>query len=101
MKCPCSSAKGMGSINEVRDVAILLGLMLKYVCDYCDFRIFSSPKTDKCHLSIDILEGSILDNMKKVIEIAENSLGGGTDFPFDYLDDLIEKKTENWSISYY
>jgi len=93
MQTPCSSAKGLGSINSVHEIAILLGLMLKYVCDSCDLQIFSSPGKDsnsKCHLSVNVAEGTILENMKKVIE-ETNKLGGGTDFPFDYLDDLIEK----------
>jgi len=93
MRTPCSSAKGLGSINSVHEIAILLGLMLKYVCDSCDLQIFSSPGTEsnmKCHLSVKVADGSILENMKKVIE-ETTKLGGGTDFPFDYLDDLIER----------
>jgi len=92
MKCPCSSRGNMGSLQSVLDIGILLGLMLQDVCDQCDFRIFSSPITGtRCDLQIPLKSNSILNNIKRVNEYI-SKLGGGTDFPYDYLQDLIDKK---------
>lgn len=94
MKCPCSTAK-LPSLQQVYEVAILLGLMLQDVCEECDFRIFSSPSSSsngKCHLGIKLIPNTILANVKRVTDEAA-TLGGGTDFPFDYLEGLIKNKT--------
>jgi len=96
MKCKCSSKGNMGSIQEVREIAILLGLMLQDVCEECDFRIFSSPGNNskgRCDLKVELDPNTILNNIKRVEKEAEK-LGGGTDFPFAYLDELIAKKVK-------
>ena len=94
MKNACKTAKGLGAVNKLQEVGILLGLMCKYMCEECDFRIFSSPaSSSKCHLKIDLQEGTILDNMHVVLEKASSGeLGGDNQFPFDYFEELIEQK---------
>jgi len=92
MKCPCSTRGNMGSLQQVKDVAILLGLMCQDVCEECDFRIFSSPGINKtCDISVPLEPNTILENIKRVNRESEK-LGGGTDFPYDYLQNLIAKK---------
>jgi len=43
MGCPISGGTGLGSVRFCMDIGILLGLMLRYVAEECEFRIFSSP----------------------------------------------------------
>jgi len=95
MKCPCSSRGNLGSLQEVMDVAILLGLMIQDVCEDCNFRVFSSPKEAKgrCDIEVPLEQNTILNNIKRVHKYAEQ-LGGGTDFPYDYLEDLIYRKVK-------
>jgi len=82
----------MGSIQQVMDIAILLGLMLNDICEECDYRIFSSPGSQKTnHLPIKLKENTILENIKLVHKECSR-LGGGTDFPFEYLESLMDKK---------
>ena len=88
MRTPVSGGSGLGSINDCMQVGILMGLMLNFVCESSQFRIFSSPKpgrTEKCHLPVEIQGDNILQNMDIVLEEV-CKLGGGTDFPFDYLE---------------
>jgi telomerase protein component 1 len=96
MSCPCSTKGNMGSIQTVKDIAILLGLMCQDVCEECDFRIFSSPganSKNRCDWEVKLEPNTILNNIQKVNDAAAN-LGGGTDFPYDYLEELIEKKVK-------
>jgi telomerase protein component 1 len=92
----CGSARGLGSsVRSIQDVGYLLGLMCKYVCEECDFRIFSSPSPNNpstSHVAVDLVEGSILDNMKAVAEKSKYLGEDGDQFPFDYLEDLISSK---------
>lgn len=94
MKSPCSTRGNMGtSIQTVKDVAILLGLMLQHCCDESDFRIFSSPgptTRDRCDLEIPLEPNTILNNVKRILDASE-LLGGGTDFPYDAIELLIKK----------
>jgi hypothetical protein len=75
------------------EVAVMLSLMLKFVCESCELRVFSSPPTDgaKCHMAVELEGDNILDNMKRVLAL-ENVLGGCTDFPYDYIEELISTK---------
>jgi len=94
MKCPCSTKGNMGSLQEVIDIAILLGLMIQDVCAECNFRVFSSPGNDskgRCDIEVPLEQNTILNNIKRIHSYAEK-LGGGTDFPYDYLEDLIYRK---------
>jgi len=94
-------ARGMGgAIKQVAQLGYLLGLMCKYVCEECDFRIWSSPSNKKpnvCHLGVELQEGTILANMAKVAEQATQLGEAAHPFPVDYLQDLIstKKKIDN------
>ena len=68
--------------------------MLRFVCEDADFKIFSSPKPPRsmeCYRSIEIEGDNILDNLDEALEEV-CKLGGGTDFPFDYLEKIIKEK---------
>jgi len=99
MRQECKTARGMGAIKKTDEVGILLGLMCKYMCEECDFLIFSSPGSEpKCYLPVDLLPGTILDNMKVVQDLAgSGSLGQEQHFPFEYIETLIcqRKKIDN------
>jgi len=90
---PCKTAKGMGSVRTIHEIGILLGLMCKYMCEDCDFRIFSSAPTAgaKCHLKVELKDGTILDNMHTVLD-SVSQLGTAVEFPFDYMEDLIRER---------
>lgn len=88
-------AKGMGgSVRSIQEVGYLLGLMCKYVCEDCDFRVWSSPSASSTtgHLPVQLIEGSILDNMSVVAEVAEKLGDKPGEFPFDYLEEMIRDK---------
>ncbi len=91
----CKSANGMGSVRTTMDVAVLLGLMCKFMCEESDFRICAAPgRHSACHLPVDLIPGTILDNMKVVTELARSGQlsTASFDFPFDYLEELIREK---------
>lgn len=88
-------ARGMGtSVRSIQEVGYLLGLMCKYVCEDCDFRVWSSPSgtVTTSHLPVQLIEGSILDNMSVVAEVASKLGEKPGDFPFDYLEEMIRDK---------
>jgi len=88
-------AKGMGSsVRSVQEIGYLLGLMCKYVCEDCDFRVWSSPGANSphCHLPVTLKEGSILDNMAAVAEVAALLGEAPGEFPFAYLESMILHK---------
>jgi len=94
MRTPISGGSGLGSVRDCMQIGILLGLMLRSVCKNVDFKVFSSKKpgkTNKCWLNVDVQDGSILDQMESVLELA-SKLGGGTDFPYDYVDKITRDR---------
>lgn len=96
MKNPCSTRGNMGSIQTVLEIGVLLGLMCQDSCEECDYRIFSSPGTKtggRCDIQVPLEPNTILNNVKRVLSYAEQ-LGGGTDFPYDYLENLLVQKTK-------
>jgi telomerase protein component 1 len=92
------SGRSIGRVKSLVEVGVLLGLMCKYMCEECDFRIFSSAKRGNSvsHESVELRDGTILDNMAVVMNSMEN-LGTDFVFPFAYLEDLIlqNKKIDN------
>ena len=94
METPISGGEGLGSIRTCREIGVLMGLMLKYVCESSKVCAFSSPRglDGKCWVEVEVNSDSILDNMKTVME-KSSILGGGTDFPHDFLESMILTKT--------
>eukprot|EP00005_Dracoamoeba_jomungandri_P014410 CAMPEP_0174272484 /NCGR_PEP_ID=MMETSP0439-20130205/51414_1 /TAXON_ID=0 /ORGANISM="Stereomyxa ramosa, Strain Chinc5" /LENGTH=2345 /DNA_ID=CAMNT_0015363075 /DNA_START=11 /DNA_END=7048 /DNA_ORIENTATION=+ len=93
----CFGARGVGSVRTHREVGILLGLMCKYMCEECDFRIFAGKgASSKCHVGVELQDGTILDNMKIVTDLVQDGSISvdGLEFPFDYLEKLIRKRKE-------
>ena len=89
-------AKGMGgAVKNVAQLGYLLGLMCKYVCEECDFRIWASPSSSSgnvSHLGVDLVDGTILANMDKVAEKAALLGEASHPFPLEYLENLIATK---------
>eukprot|EP01105_Mastigella_eilhardi_P019923 TRINITY_DN470_c0_g1_i2.p1 TRINITY_DN470_c0_g1~~TRINITY_DN470_c0_g1_i2.p1 ORF type:complete len:2366 (+),score=662.97 TRINITY_DN470_c0_g1_i2:216-7313(+) len=84
---------GMGKFNQLSQLGILLGLMCKYVCEDCEFRVLGGPGPDnKRHARVELHEGSILDNVAVVEEQAQPFQSGSLEFPCDYLEDLIKRR---------
>lgn len=73
-KAQSPGAKNIGgSVRSIQDIGYLLGLMCKYVCEDCDFRVYSSPSAthpNTNHLPVQLKEGSILENMAAVAQVA-------------------------------
>lgn len=96
MDAPCSTrSNGMGSLQSLKDVGIMLGLMLQSVCDSCDFRIFASAShrsNDRPDLAVPLSDEALLANVERVSRMAER-LGIDTDFPVEYMEEVIEKRT--------
>jgi hypothetical protein len=70
-----------------------MGLMLRFVCETSEFKIFSSPKPVRgplCYREIDFEGDNILESLDLALEEV-CKLGGGTDFPFDYLETIIKE----------
>lgn len=93
-------AKGMGgAVKNVAQLGYLLGLMCKYVCEECDFRIWSSPArgSTESHLGVELEDGTILANMERVAAMAKQLGEASAPFPTTYLQDLIanKKKIDN------
>ncbi len=71
MRKQCSTARGLGKFSQSHELGILLGLMCKYVCEVCDFRIFGGQTaTGEKHAAVELVEGTILDNMAVVADMA-------------------------------
>jgi telomerase protein component 1 len=90
MRTPISGGSGLGTVKDCMQIGILLGLMLRSVCKSADFKIFSSIKpgrTKKCWLPVEIESEGILESMEEVLEMV-SLLGGGTDFPYDYVEKI-------------
>jgi len=83
---------GMGKFNQLNQLGILLGLMCKYVCEDCDFRVFGGEVDGKRHQKVTLIEGTILDNMKVVDEQSKPFESGEAQFPFDYFEGLIKRR---------
>jgi telomerase protein component 1 len=91
MSAKLSGGSGLGSVRTCKDAGILLGLMLRYVCESSDVIAFSNPGShQKCWFPITLPSENILENMNAVNE-QSSVLGGGTDFPYDFLQSLIQQ----------
>jgi telomerase protein component 1 len=66
MKAPVSGGAGFGSVNTCAHVGMLMGLMLNFVCESSEYKIFASPKPENgplCYRDVEIQSDSILENM--------------------------------------
>lgn len=95
------SARNVGRAKTNVEVGALLGLMCKYMCEECDFRLVSSAKKsgEPDSISIPLKDGTILDNMATV-QAMVGRLGEDFTFPFEYIEELIRerKKIDNFII---
>ena len=93
MSSPVSGGSGMGSARSCMDVGLLMSIMLKHACAECEFYIFSSPgSTHSCYEPITTFDKeNLLANIETIKE-RSRILGGGTDFPFEFWLEAIEKK---------
>ncbi|OMJ94683.1 hypothetical protein SteCoe_2016 [Stentor coeruleus] len=99
--CDCSgsmsqniSCNNIGSIQRCQDVGFLFGLMLRHVCESCELYLLSSPKPEKslkCWLKAEVQGDNIFDLLEQMNELS-TQLGGGSDFPFDWFEDIIRDK---------
>ena len=79
-----SSAK----VKELKQAALLLGLMCKHMCEDCDFRLMGST-----HQAVTLTEGTILDNMAALCSAASGEIKvAQSRFPLDYLETIIGHK---------
>jgi len=86
MDSPLSSHSQM----TMKECAILMGLMLNFSCDNCEFQAFSSPGQErKCHILVELDHNYILKNFQTV-NAASSRLGGGTEIPIDRLEDSLK-----------
>ncbi|KAL4453468.1 hypothetical protein ABPG74_017675 [Tetrahymena malaccensis] len=92
MQCPISGGKNYGSIRTCCECASVLGLMIKQKCEKNSFYIFSSPGyNNKCYLKVDLPGDELGSSMQKLLTEAQK-LGGGTDFPYECIDEWTQKK---------
>ncbi len=93
MGCPVSGGSGLGSVRSCMEIGLLMSLMIKYACQESEFYIFSSPgETKRCYEKItEFDKDDLLANIEK-IQTVSGKLGGGTDFPFEFWLEAIEKK---------
>lgn len=80
-------SKKYGSVRTCLDCALVLGLMIKQRAENSSFYIFSSPgsKHPKCYMQVDLPGDDLKPSMKKLLDVKEK-LGGGTDFPYECID---------------
>ena len=91
MQKQCSTARGLGKFSQSHELGILLGLMCKYVCEECDFRIFGGTTEDgQTNIGVELTEGTILDNMAVVNGYAEKLQGSSTPFTGNWGDPIEE-----------
>ena len=91
MNADCRAAR-MGAPRSLADVGILLGLMCKYMCEECDFRIFAGMSGGRSHVPVDLIDGTILDNMAVVKESVCQLASDTWHFPEDYFVSLIRDR---------
>lgn len=94
MRVPISGgSKAYGSVRTCLECGLVLGLMLKQRAQRSSFYIFSSPGADspKCFIKVDLPGDDLEGSMKILLEQAER-LGGGTDFPYECIDEWTASK---------
>ncbi|CAG9333011.1 unnamed protein product [Blepharisma stoltei] len=94
MRCRISGDMTFGSVRCCMELGILFGMMLRHVCESSQVYLLSSPKppeTPTCWLPVELEGDNILDQMQTAMTLSEK-LGYDNDYPFDWFDEIIEKK---------
>lgn len=80
-------------VNTVADIGALLALMFKYSCEHSKFIVFEHGYV---HVNVELQEGTILDNMQRLVNLRniQQSPGQLTDtvYPRRVLDDILQRK---------
>lgn len=87
---PISQGKsGMGSMRTCMDAGMMLGLMISYVCETADFKVFAAPKApgEKSWRTVEIESDKILANVALAKEKASELCGSAEYFPYDFLEE--------------
>lgn len=86
-------SRSYGTIRSCLDCALVLGLMIKQRSAKSSFYIFSSPGVQykKCFLPVDLPGDDLKPSIEKIQQEKEK-LGGGTDFPYECLDEWRANK---------
>ena len=93
MSQPISQGKGgMGSVRTCRDAGLMLGLMISYVSESADFKVFAAPKNpdEKSWRTVEIQSDKILANYALAMEKVSELCGSAEWFPYDYLEENMK-----------
>ena len=88
MDRPCTAARGLGKPRKIVEVGVLLGLMCKYSCERSSMIVYGQKN---CFTEVELKEGSILDNVGKVMFTASNQhlTNSCGMIPFGFLTDML------------
>lgn len=96
--CDCSGSmsqpisqgnSGLGSVRTCMDAGLMLGLMISYVCESADFKVFAAPMSqgEKSWRTVEIQTDKILANYALAKEKVAELSGYAEWFPYDYLEE--------------
>ncbi|CAD5119855.1 DgyrCDS8439 [Dimorphilus gyrociliatus] len=93
---PCQTSSGLTQAKTKLDVGALLGLMFKYVCEECQYLLYSNSNYEE----IELEKGTILENMSSIQQQAKNFDINVSDMNktfLHYLDEFLvnRKKIDN------
>uniref|UniRef100_A0A8C4PWU5 TROVE domain-containing protein n=2 Tax=Eptatretus burgeri TaxID=7764 RepID=A0A8C4PWU5_EPTBU len=88
MSFSCFSARGLGKAHLVIEVAVLIGLMIKFCSEQAHLFLYGA----KCCHEVQLETGTVLENMKRLLEQQELDFGRVAVFPSDVLRHLIFRK---------
>ena len=82
---PCTAARGLGKPRKVVEVGLLLGLMCKYSCEKSTMLIYGHDSFTE----VDLEEGTILNNMERVMKAASNLSTQEGVLPLPFLMEML------------
>ncbi len=87
MNRPCTAARGLGKPRTVLEVGILLSLMCKYSCEKCTMIVYGQND----HTEVQLMEGTILNNMEQVLTTASDRglTGKDGEIPVAFLRNML------------
>jgi telomerase protein component 1 len=84
------SGKSLGKkVNTLSDIAALMGLMLKYACEYSKLIVYSQKSI---HKDISLEQGTILDNMKSLTDLHNLSSAYGSSYPKECFIEILQNR---------